>query len=322
MNKKTKGWLIVAVVMLLSGLFLFLGVVMATDGGFDRPFKDRETTQTYPVIHSFHDIYVEADTDDISLTYFPSFDDTVEVVCRESENVSYSVNVEDNTLMIRLVDQRKWYDHISWFSESSSLQIRLPQEVYGNLTIKADTSDIELHKDLSFNSVDVSVTTGDVLCFASASKDVRIHGGTGTVRVENANVKNLDIDVSTGKVTVKSVSCTGDLTLGLTTGDTYLKDILCQNLVSTGSTGDLRMEDIRVKGKLTADRSTGDVSLSRSSAEEIVITTDTGDVSGSLSEPMIFYTASDTGDISVPQSTIGGLCKITTDTGDIFFTAP
>lgn len=322
MHKKTKGWLIAAVLMIIAGLFLFWGVVMTTDGGFGRPIEDRITTQTYPVIDSFHDIYVEVDTEDVSVSYFPSLDDTVEVVCRESENISYSVSVEDNTLMVRLVDQRKWYDHISWFPESRSLQIRLPKEVYGNLTVKADTSDIEIHKDLTFDSVDVSVTTGDVYCYASASRGIRIHGSTGTIRVENIETENLDIAVSTGKVTVTHVNCIGNLSLSLSTGDVTAKSVLCKNLTSTGSTGDLILEDVCISEKLTAKRSTGDVALKDITAGEIDITTDTGDVTGNLSEAMIFIASTDTGDISVPQSTTGGPCKITTDTGDIIITVP
>ena len=322
MHKKTKGWLIAAVLMIIAGLFLFWGVVMTTDGGFGRPIKDRITTQTYPVIDSFRDIYIEADTEDVSLMYFPSSDDTVEVICRESEHVSFSVSVEDNTLMVLLVDQRKWYDHITWFPESRSLQIRLPKEAYGNLTVKADTSDIEIQKNLAFDSVDVSVTTGDVYCYATISEDLGIHGGTGSVRLENADAKNLDIHVSTGKITIANVTCTGNLSLSLTTGDACLKSTVCRNLVSGGSTGDLILEDVCIGEKLTAKRSTGDVALKGITAGEIDITTDSGDVTGNLSEAMIFIVSTDTGDISVPQSTTGGPCKITTNTGDITVTAP
>ena len=322
MHKKTKGWLIAAVLMIIAGLFLFWGVVMTTDGGFGRPIKDRTTTQTYPVIDSFRDIYIEADTEDVSLMYFPSSDDTVEVICRESEHVSFSVSVEDNTLMVRLVDQRKWYDHITWFPESRSLQIRLPKEAYGNLTVKADTSDIEIQKNLAFDSVDVSVTTGDVYCYATISEDLGIHGGTGSVRVEDATVGNLNITVSTGKITVFNVSCAEDLAFSNTTGDAIINNVLCQTLTSLGSTGDLNIKDTCVIGKLTANRSTGDIELEGIAAGEIQITTDTGDVRGSLLEEMIVFASSDTGNISVPQSTTGGLCKITTDTGDITITVP
>lgn len=330
MNKKTKGWLLAAALMMIAGLFLFWGVVIATDGGWERPIRNEETTKTYGIAETFHHISVETDTDDVLLTYVPYYDSStdflysepIEVICPELENRSYSVRVENDTLVIRLDDQRKWYDYISLFSESGSIIIRLPEKEYGMLTVRGDTSDIEIGKDFSFASADISVSTGDVYCYASVAEDLRIHGSTGTVRVEDVAVGKLDIGVSTGNVTVSNVSCAGDLSLNLTTGEAKVKDVLCKNLTSTGSTGDLVLENVSISEKLTADRSTGDIKLDGVSAEEMELTTDTGDVSGHLLEEMIFFATTDTGDISVPQSTAGGKCVITTDTGDISITVP
>lgn len=330
MNKKTKGWLLAAALMMIAGLFLFWGVVIATDGGWEHPIRNEETTKTYGITETFHHISVETDTDDVLLTYVPYYDSSpdllysvpIGVICPESENRSYSVRVENDTLVIRLDDQRKWYDYIRLFSESGSIIIRLPEKEYGMLTIRGDTSDIEIGKDFSFASAEVSVSTGDVYCYASVAEDLRIHGSTGSVRVKDVSVGNLDIAVSTGKVTVSNVNCGGDLSLDLTTGDGNVKDVLCKNLASTGSTGDLVLRNVRIGEKLTADRSTGDIVLEGVSAGEMEIDTDTGDVTGRLSEEMIFFATSDTGDIAVPQSTTGGKCVITTDTGDIFITIP
>ena len=329
MNKKTKGWLLAAALMMIAGLILFWGVVIATDGGWERPISHEITTQTYDITEAFHHISVETDADDVLLTYIPYVDsndllyaESMGVTCSESENRSYSVSVENDTLVIRLNDQRKWYDHISLFSEAGSIIIRLPEKEYGNLTIRGETSDIEIGKDFSFASVDVSVSTGDVYCYASVADNLRIHGSTGSVRVEDCTIRNLDVAVSTGKITVSNVHCGEDLSLDLDTGEAKVKDVLCKNLTSTGSTGDLVLENVSISEKLTADRSTGDIQLDGVSAEEMELTTDTGDVSGHLSEEMIFFASSDTGDISVPQSTTGGKCVITTDTGDIAITAP
>ena len=322
MNKKVKGWLIAAVLMIIAGFVLFGGVIIATNGFISRPIGEEKTSQTYTVAESFSHISIETDIDDVLLDYVPFSDALVEVACTESEKLRYTVSVENDTLMVRLNDQRKWYDHISLFSRSGSVILRLPQGEYGNLTIQGDTSDVKVRKEFSFSSVDVSVTTGDVYCYASVSEDIRIHGDTGSVRVQDVATRNLDIAVSTGKVTVTNVNCTGNLSVALTTGDLNVKDVLCKNLNSTGDTGDLVLEEVRIGEKLTADRSTGDIRLKAVGAGEIEITTDTGDVVGSLQEEMLFFTSTDTGKISVPQSTTGGKCVITTDTGDITITLP
>ena len=52
-------------------------------------------------------------------------------------------------------------------------------------------------------------------------------------------------------------------------------------------------------------------------AGELTVLTGTGDVTGSLLSAKVFITHSDTGMVDVPETTTGGKCKITTDTGDI-----
>ncbi len=42
-----------------------------------------------------------------------------------------------------------------------------------------------------------------------------------------------------------------------------------------------------------------------------------GDVKGTLLSEKAFFAESDTGDIDVPKTNVGGRCEITTDTGDI-----
>ena len=63
--------------------------------------------------------------------------------------------------------------------------------------------------------------------------------------------------------------------------------------------------------------STGDVNFNRSDALEIKVKVSTGDVTGNLLSPKIFYAETTTGKKDVPKTTVGGICEITTTTGDI-----
>ncbi|MBQ1821155.1 MAG: DUF4097 family beta strand repeat protein [Clostridia bacterium] len=72
--------------------------------------------------------------------------------------------------------------------------------------------------------------------------------------------------------------------------------------------------------QISIERSTGDVRFEQCDAAELSIDTDTGDVTGSLRSDKVFIAQSHTGDVSVPGSTSGGKCRITTDTGDIRIT--
>ena len=55
----------------------------------------------------------------------------------------------------------------------------------------------------------------------------------------------------------------------------------------------------------------------RSAPAELFVETDTGDVRGSLLTEKTFIVQTDTGSVDVPETTTGGKCEITTDTGDI-----
>lgn len=320
MNKNIKGWLWAALAMILVGLALFWGLVFSTDGFSNFATKEEVLEKVYPISESFSNISVDVSSDNVSFLFVPSNDNSAVVYCPERDTLHYSVTVENNTLAVRLVDQRKWYDHISLFTPSSSIQIRLPQEIYGNLMIRGSTSHIEIPKEFSFESVDISVSTGDVYCYASASEGMKIHGSTGSVRVEDVRIGNLDISLSTGCLTLSKVECAEDILLQISTGKTLLKNISANNLTSTGDTGDLTIESGSITNLLSLDRSTGDVEFTDCSMGQGKIHTDTGDVTGTLLSPMIFSATTDTGSVKVPDTTTGGICKITTDTGDIHIT--
>ena len=68
---------------------------------------------------------------------------------------------------------------------------------------------------------------------------------------------------------------------------------------------------------MTLRRSTGDVELNACDAGGLSLKTTTGDVTGTLLSEKVFITDTSTGDVSVPKTTSGGKCEISTTTGDI-----
>ena len=64
-------------------------------------------------------------------------------------------------------------------------------------------------------------------------------------------------------------------------------------------------------------RDTGDVKLDKCDANNIIIETSTGDVTGTLLSNKKFIVETSTGYKKVPESITGGICTITTSTGDV-----
>ena len=227
----------------------------------------------------------------------PSDDGMCKVVCYEEAKERHSIEVQNGTLTINVLNDKKWYDYIVFNIDSPKITMYRPKAEYSSLVIEGSTGDIEIAKDFVFKNIDVSISTGDVKCYASAEETIKIATNTGNIYMESISATSLDLMVSTGRVTVS--------------------DIVCKNFTSQGDTGDISLKNVISTEKISIERETGDVTLEASDAVEIFITTDTGDVKGSLLTDKVFITKTDTGRINVPNSITGGRCEITTDTGDI-----
>lgn len=272
-------------------------------------------TNIHEINEEFNNISIKTDTADIA--FVPSNDGMCRVVCYEDAKKKHSVEVQNGTLTIDDVNNKKWYDYIGINIDPPKITVYLPEAEYSSLIIEESTGDIDILRDFKFKSIDVSLSTGDVKCYASAAEAIKIAASTGDICAESISASSLDITVSTGKVTVSDMTCDGNITIGVSTGKTYLTDIVCKNLISTGRTGDISLKNVISTEKISVERSTGDVTLDRSDAAELFITTSTGDVEGSLLTDKVFITKADTGRINVPNSVTGGRCEITTETGDI-----
>ncbi|MBR4073716.1 MAG: DUF4097 family beta strand repeat protein [Clostridia bacterium] len=315
MSKKTKIWLIIAASLILIGCIIFGGAMTLFKWDFKKLSTVKYETNNYEINEKFNNISIISDTADIVLT--PAENVKASVVCCEQKNVKHSVAVKEDTLVIELVDRRKWYEHIGINFGTQKITVYIPQGEYGLLSVKSDTSDVEIPDNFKFESIDISVSTGDVKCLASALEKAKIKASTGDICVENISADTLELSASTGKITANSITCEGDVKIKVSTGKTSLTDIECKNLVSKGSTGKISLENVIAKEKFSINRDTGDISFKKCDAAEIFVETDTGDVTGSLLSEKVFITKTSTGDIDVPKTITGGKCEITTDTGDI-----
>lgn len=318
MNGKMKIWFIIGASLILIGCIMFGGVMMKLDWNFKKLSTVKYETNTYEIADEFKEIQVETDTADI--VFMPSDNETAKVICYEETNEKHSVWTKDSVLNIKLVDKKKWYHNIGINFASAKITVYLPVKEYGELSVKADTGDIDIPEEFSFKDINVKVSTGDIKNYASAEKNVKLTASTGKVFVKKTSCTSLDIKTSTGKITVDSVDCKEDVELKVSTGKTNLTDLKCNDLTSKGTTGDLIMENVVAEGIFNIVRDTGDVKFESCDASEINVETTTGNVKGSLLSDKVYIVNTDTGRIEVPKTVTGGKCEIVTDTGDIKIT--
>lgn len=315
MSKATKIWLIVAASLVALGIVLLVWVFTMIKWDFKKLSTNKYETNKYEIEESYNSLSI--DTDTANIVFLPSDSSKCIVECHEQKNAKHSVAVKEDTLVIELVDQRHWYEHIGVNFENSSITVYLPQGEYASLDIKNKTGGVEIPDGFRFEKLDISVSTGSVECRADIVGAAKIKSTTGDICVKNVSAGSLTISVSTGKVTVTDVSCDRDVFVRVSTGRAYLTNVKCGSFASEGSTGDIFLNQVIAAEKLSVERDTGDVNLERCDAAEIFIETETGDVVGSLLSEKVFLVETDTGRVDLPRSTSGGRCEISTSTGDI-----
>lgn len=187
----------------------------------------------------------------------------------------------------------------------------------GNINMKCSTGDAYID-NISYKSLTYVGDTADVkINNLKASENTAIERSTGHISIINAVCTgNLTTKTSTGKTEIMGVEC-ADLSVTVSTGKAILSDINCATLTTAGDTGDVNLVNVIASGKFDIKRDTGDVDFDGCDAAEIYVKTDTGDVEGTLLTEKVFIVNTDTGRVNVPESTTGGKCKITTDTGNV-----
>ena len=308
--KKAKKWIAIIICIALIAAAVAIVVIYGQ--------KWATETNTYDVNDAFSSIHISADAVDVKI--LPSENGTCKVVCVENKKVHHKISVEDNVLTIGDGEEKNLVEKVYRMISKQVITIYLPIAEYNDLIIENSTGNVDVAKVGKFSMVDISLSTGDVDFSTNVVGLTKIEATTGDVSVKNVELGSLIAEVTTGNIELSNVNCEASLTADVTTGDAELENILCENLYSDGKTGELSMENVIAKGKFEIDRDTGDVEIERCDAQELYITTDTGDVEGSLLSDKVFIVSTDTGNVNVPQTTTGGVCKITTDTGNIRIT--
>ena len=318
MKKTTNSWLTAAAAFVFAGLGLFAAVMSKLDWDLSALNTQNFETNVYEITEAFSSISIDKESADI--TFVLSENGKCSVECYEEEKVIHSVTAENDMLIIGANDERAWYDHIGFHFDSAKITVYLPQTAYAALSVHASTGDVAVPETFAFDSIDVSVSTGDIEVQSDVLGLIKLKTSAGAIRAAELSAGRMELSASTGRIELSDVGCKEEIQLNVSTGKTVLTNVECKSLVSGGNTGDVELHKVTAAEKITVHRSTGDVHFDRSDAAELFVETDTGDVNGSLLTEKIFFVHTDTGSVTVPQTMSGGRCEIIISTGDIKIT--
>ena len=253
MAKKTKAWLIIAASLILSGGILFAGVMMALDWDFSKLTTVEFEVNEYEVIEPYKSIHIDTGASDVMI--IPSDVRKTTVTCCEQENMKHTVAVVDGTLTIKLEDTRAFHHHIAINFGKPWIKVYIPRGEYGDLSIRTTTGDVDIQYGFNFDNIDVSLTTGDIVCNAYAKKDIRLKVTTGDICMENTRAWNAVLRLTTGDVYMNNVVLSGDLNMRGKTGDVRMDDCDAKDIFIQLTTGDVFCRFLSYK-EVTADTNT------------------------------------------------------------------
>ncbi len=325
MKKATKVILIVSLCMILSGIFVCVGALSMSGVGFENIFKDNGVVNSVVKVttsdEAFENVDVNVNSADVQV--FASTCDEWKVESTEYDKVHYQVEVKDDTLVIRRVDERKWYEHIgidlSFISEN--VKIYLPEKMFESIELKSTSGSVTVNEGLTCESLVAKSTSGAVRVYSVTAEDVITAKTTsGQVSVAEVFTGKLEASSTSGRVNVSNIEQINTVVINATSGKIEATDINCREFTAENVSGGVLCSGVIAQDNINAESTSGSIKILRSDAETLNLKSTSGSIRGTLLSDKIFIADSSSGSVKVPQTTQGGICKAKTTSGSIDIT--
>lgn len=220
----------------------------------------------------------------------------------------------------RVVCQEKEHERHTVKVENGTLFLRQEnnKKWYHYIGFDFHTSSVDVYlPKAAFEALNMDGSTGDVTVPKELCfTNAVIHASTGDIDMRAQVEKDLTVAVNTGRVLVSGIRCE-NMDLKASTGDVRILDVNCKNLSATSDTGDKMLENVQAEETIQLICTTGDIHFTRGSCRNLTTESTTG------RQTMEYVVASgdvrmasDTGDIRLADFD-GATISITTDTGDV-----
>ena len=295
-------------------IFLIGGVILTI--GISNSSKNKNIITKEYEVDDFNNLNIDISTANLAIK--KAEDGKNKVICVEREKEYHEVSVKNNTLSVKSIDKKRWYERIFNFDFSEmSVTIYLKDNNYNELNIDISTGNTSIDKGFLFESLHFEGSTGNVEILSNVNTLVDMTLSTGNIKLQDMNTKNIELEASTGNIRLNNVNVEEDIRINVSTGKIYLDNVTAVNGTLESSTGKMFLTNAILSGNLNIKATTGDIKFDGSDAANISAKTSTGDVTGSILTDKMYSCKTSTGKIQVPDSIPGGTFKIETSTGDI-----
>ncbi len=218
--------LIISAVLFVSGLTL--SIISACMLNFD--FSKLDTTvyedKTSTIDVSFDAIDVATVSDDIVFDISP--DNSCKIEYTETDKITYSIGVSDNTLKIGYDDKSYNIIGLNFFNikNDSKMIIHIPAKTYTSLKADSVSGNIntdavfgkagfeksklhtisgDIQSKLSSGSAEYSSTSGDINAEGEYYSDISISTVSGDIKLNEFDTGTLDVHTTSGDVSINNI---------------------------------------------------------------------------------------------------------------------
>lgn len=319
MRKGKKIALLVAVLLVVLGAALGVGAALLGDLTLEGLDAQELVTETIPITEDFQNISINDSFSDIY--FLPSEDDTCKLVFTRLTDVTYTAEVEGDTLAITGEDGRKWYEMIQFGSGSAwgelEMVVYLPETQYRDLTITTGAGDLHIPEEVTFENAFLVSASGDVIFRANVERGLTLQTASGDILAENVRAESMQVNTASGTVTLNAVTVGENLVLDSSSGDLNLTNVECGELNVNTASGEVACRDVLAWSTMQIGTASGEIDVIGCDASHVMLTSSSGDITGTLRTPKVFQADSDSGNVNVPHSVSGGICEIHTSSGNI-----
>lgn len=297
---KTRKILLIVLSCIL-GIVIVVGVFGAIIG-FN--FKDigggKVEKETTNIIGSYKNIEVSEVAGSVEIVNLKSGSSRVETYKKGKLYVDTIGSPDKETLTIKLVDERKWYEKLFTNDGALKTTVYLSSSELDTIKVKTVSGAISVLGDFDVDIVKLSSTSGSIKCETTANDSMLVSSTSGDVTIKGVGGDSVSAKTTSGAIT--------------------LDRITAKTLNAESVSGRIEILNSDVVNKLVAKTTSGKIDFNYADAKEMFFYSDSGSISGKVIKSKKIATNTTSGKVTITDECKyekGELLALTTTSGRI-----
>ncbi len=183
-------------------------------------------------------------------------------VCKEAERLTYSLTVENGTLILSEQDNRRWYDNIGINIGKRACTVYLPAGAYHELRAEASSGVIDCSEsDITYQNAALTTSSGMIKASFSVSGELQVKSSSGRITLSDCTAGMLTVSASSGAITLERVTASTSMNVNASSGRIEIFDCASNVLTAGASSGAITLERVTASTSMNVNASSGRIEI-------------------------------------------------------------